>query len=153
FPAGWSGSTTWAFRIAFSPDGKVLAAAPGDVTGHDSKIILYDVTSAKEVRRLGGARGPVRAFAFAPDGKSLAVTAGDRTFCGWQPDTGKQLRLLEGGKEDPAALAYSGDGKTLALGGGRVIRLWSVAAGKEPRLIATTQTVKSLVFGNDQTLA
>jgi RNA polymerase sigma factor (sigma-70 family) len=152
-PPSHTGSTGWAFRVSFSPDGKTLAAAAGDLTGRDNEIRLWDVGTGKELRRFRGHQGAVRSFAFAPDGKTLASAGDDKTVRLWGPDTGKQLLLLRhGGKV--AALAYSPDGKTLAAGGDdRMIRFWGVAVGKELRPTKAPGMVKSIVFIDERTLA
>src|SRR4051812_41665624 len=54
--------------VAFSPDGKAVAAAAGD------GLRLWDVSSGKEVRRLGGRdENYFSAVAFSPDGNRLAA--------------------------------------------------------------------------------
>jgi RNA polymerase sigma factor (sigma-70 family) len=153
FPASSNGSSSWAFRIAFSPDGKTLAAASGDLTGGDSDIYLQDVHAGKELRRFRGHQGAVRAFTFAPDGQTLASGGADGTVRLWDPENGQQLHLLRGAAAEVAALAYSPDGKMLASGGTeRVIRLWSTD-GKELRQLPVPDAVKSVVFVDDGTLA
>jgi RNA polymerase sigma factor (sigma-70 family) len=153
FPPSHTGSTAWAFRIAFSPDGKSLAAAAGDLTGRDNEIRLWDVGTGKECRRFRGHQGAVRSFAFAPDGKTLASAGDDKTVRLWSPDTGKQLLLLQH-RGKVASLAYSPDGKTLASGeDDRLIHFWSVAAGNELRQTKASGLVKSIVFIDEQTLA
>ncbi len=152
-PLSRTGSDTWAFRVAFSPDGKTLAAASGDLTGQDSEIRLWEVATGKELGRFGGHKGAVRAFAFAPDGKTLASGGADRTVRLWEPGSARQLHLLGGIASEVSALAWSDDGKTLASGGDdRVIRLWS-PGGKELRKWTVPTTVKSIVFVDDQSLA
>src|SRR5262249_3687790 len=144
WPPSLTGSYTWGFRIAFSPDGKTVAAASGDLTGADSAIRLWD-RAGQEVRRFRGHEGAVRTVPFAPGGKTLATGGKDRTVRLWDPATGKQLHLLRAGGE-VAALAYSPDGKTLASGGGeRVIRLWG-PGGKEQGKLTVSGAVKSVVF-------
>src|SRR5262249_44649831 len=54
--------------VAFSPDGKTLAAA-----GRDGLIRLWDVAAYRELPCLGEKGRPVRSAAFSPDGKTLAV--------------------------------------------------------------------------------
>jgi WD40 repeat protein len=74
------------YSIAFSPDGKMLAAGMGD---RDPKVIkpadvvLVDVSTLEKRIALQGHRGPVHSLAFSPDGKLLASGSEDRTVRIW----------------------------------------------------------------------
>jgi RNA polymerase sigma factor (sigma-70 family) len=62
--------------VAFSPDGKRLAAAMGRRAGDakDGAVAILDLASWKELARLAdGSGGAVTAVAFSPDGKRLAT--------------------------------------------------------------------------------
>ena len=56
--------------VAFSPDGRQLAAAVG------RQVVLYDVATRKAVATLGDHPGPVTSVRFTPDGRSLVAAGG-----------------------------------------------------------------------------
>src|SRR5262249_42796215 len=67
-----SGPHTRAFGVAFSPDGRLLAAAY-----YDGLIRVRDPQTGRETRVFRGHTGPVHSVGFSPDGGLLASTAGD----------------------------------------------------------------------------
>src|SRR5262249_253533 len=97
--------------LAYSPDGKVIAA--GD---KDGKIRLFDgeTGEAKGVR--DDHRPAVPRLAFSPDGKTLASSSQDQTVKLWNIPEGKLRLTLKRGLL--WAVAFSPDGKLLATGGG-----------------------------------
>jgi RNA polymerase sigma factor (sigma-70 family) len=150
----YTGSPSWAFRVSFSPDGKLLASADGNITGKDNLLYLWDVTTGEELRRCRGHEGEVRCFAFAPDGKTLASSSADGTIRLWDPATGKELRRLLGHKGTVPALSYGPGGKVLASGGeDGVIRFWEAESGKELKQLKVAGPVQSLVIIDEQTVA
>lgn len=64
--------------IAFSPDGKLLAAA-GAWT-----VRVWDVASGREILNRDSHRGDIKSIAFSPDGKRLATASRDSTVLVWR---------------------------------------------------------------------
>jgi len=125
--------------VAFSPDGKTLAAG----SGHNG-VFLWDATTGKLLRRIEG-RSVGDNLAFSHDGRLLAVVRN------WQQDqegnivqlfdpaTGKVVRRIAGHGKLVRAVAFSPDGKHLATNSeDKTARVWEVATGKELRRFQTS---------------
>ncbi len=54
--------------VSFSPDGKRLATASGDMTA-----IIWDLASGQEILTLSGNKGWLKYACFSPDGKRIAT--------------------------------------------------------------------------------
>src|SRR5215813_12521880 len=85
-----------ATRLAFSPDGRLLATA----TFHTNTIKLWETATGRELRNLssGGTNttslSPV--FAFSPDSRLLAVSGGNNSVVVWDVTTGREVQTLAG---------------------------------------------------------
>jgi WD40 repeat protein len=129
--------------IAFSPDGRTLAAGYGD-KDDNNPIKLWDVASGKLLRTLKGHKSWVHNVAFSPDGRTLVSSGGiqdgdkwDPTIKLWDVASGRELRTLTMNRGQVHHVAFSPDGLTLAAGssdgevgsGDGTIILWSTTDG------------------------
>ena len=67
------------WRVAFSPDGRLLATTSADKTAR-----VWDPATGEHLRTLAGHEGGVWGVAFSPDGRLLATTSDDRTTRLWE---------------------------------------------------------------------
>ncbi len=104
------------YDIAYSPDGKWLAAASGD-PGQFGSARLWKVENGGKPaspRDLFESTDVVYTVAFSPDGKKIAAAGADRTVRVFEVETGKQLVLIEDHADWIFDVAFSPDGKRLA---------------------------------------
>jgi len=126
-------------HAAFAPDGKRLVVMEGG-----SNVRVFDPQTGKEMPALPAGNAGIYALAFAPDGKTLAIGHGDNTIQLFDLESAKELHKLTGyqGQHGQmniyqqhhglgSSIAFSPDATTVAAAGGGMVRLWSVATGKE----------------------
>jgi len=104
------------YDVAYSPDGKWLAAASGD-PGQFGSAKLWKVEAGGKFtpsRDLYESQDVVYSVAFSPDGKKIAAAGADRTVRVFEVETGKQLVLIEDHADWIFEVAFSPDGKRLA---------------------------------------
>jgi WD40 repeat protein len=137
--------------LAFSPDGRVLAA------GRYKEAQLLDSATQKVLASLPGHADVVRALAFSPDGKLLAAAGGAPAQSGevivWSLDNRERRAHLRGHNDAIYAVAFSHDSARVATASyDKLIRLWDATSGKE---VATLQdhidSVFALAFSPDGT--
>jgi RNA polymerase sigma factor (sigma-70 family) len=137
--------------VAYSPDGKLVAAA-----GDNATTFVWGAASGRQIHRLRGEGTYIYALTFAPDSASLLVGVENGSAAVWDLKTGKPGRPLPGKLRSLKVFAFSPDGKLLATGdGNRQLRLWDWAARTERwHVTAHPDSVQSVSFSPDgRTLA
>ena len=125
----FSGENMTPSTVAFSPDGKLIAAS-----GLTPRIALYDPVSRTALRSLDGHKDSVYRFAFSPDSKHLASGDGDGVLLLWDLSSTAPPRTLATHHPSTGELAFSPDGRSLASPrDGGLISTWDVATGKKTR--------------------
>jgi len=140
-------------KVAFSPDGKVLAAIY-----QNSNLIVWSVASAKQL--LSVEASGVTSLAFSPNGKEIVTGNGDGTIKLWEAATGKELRSFAGHTEwegssflgpDIFSIAFSPEGKTFVTASrDGTLKLWESASGNLLRTLSGHKSeVRSVAFSTN----
>jgi WD40 repeat protein len=109
---------TRAFALAFSPNGRFLAAA--DTQG---RIQVWDVSTRNLVHTIFQPGG-VWSLAFDSQGKRLAA-GGHKMVCVWDPNSGDELRKWPI-RDTSMSLSFDTNGKWLAAADFSVLHVWSL---------------------------
>ena len=108
----------WVSALAYTPDGKTLAAGFGSRShtgsAHNQVVQLVNPTTAKVKRTLTGFSGTIMGLEFLNAGQRLLVASQDRKLRLFETLSGALLGSWHQ-KSDPYSLAVSPDGNTLAV--------------------------------------
>jgi WD40 repeat protein/tetratricopeptide (TPR) repeat protein len=106
-----------ALAVAFSPDGRLLAAGGSGPTNADCQVCVYRLTSRQEQRRLAGHNYMVYGLSFHPVKPVLASGGSDRTVILWDLATGLPRHRWTAASNNPIRFAaYAPGGGLLAVG-------------------------------------
>jgi WD40 repeat protein len=138
------------FIAAVSPDGKILASRR-HLPAEDLSTRLWDTTTGREIRPLGGHQDVVLCLAYTPDGKALLSGGKDGRVIRWDAKTGKELHSYETGGRPVRAVAVSADGQTIAAGCQRnKVYLWELSSGKKLHEFETLPLLNDLGLGSPE---
>ncbi|KAJ3327417.1 hypothetical protein HDU76_011840 [Blyttiomyces sp. JEL0837] len=140
------GHTDTVYKVSYSHDGSKIASASKDGT-----VRIWDVGSAKELRRIDGHSDSVSSVCFSMDSKFLVSGSLDKNVILWDVESAVEVRRFEGHTEGVRSVCFSPDGFMIASGGvDCVVRLWDVETGVEIRkMMGHSKGVESVQFSND----
>ena len=122
--ADWNHNLTNAdgvYSVAFSPDGKQLAA--GSTRGW---IVVWDMHSGRELSSFHAHSAKVRTVAWHPDGTRLAAASEDGLISIWDTATWEQVLLLDGHETMVFSIAWNPNGRQLVSMSTEDTKLWDL---------------------------
>jgi WD40 repeat protein len=150
----------WLVRLAFSPDGKCIAA-----TERDSAVRFYETKTGKELwSKVLDLNNPYEnytsAIVFSPGGESIVAGATDHLLYVLSTADGQQRAQLKGHKWYPWALAFAPQSKTLySSGWDGAVRKWDMETAKQlpvpqgvrgSNVVAAAADGKTLAYVDDE---
>jgi WD40 repeat protein len=130
--------------LAFSPSGKLLAAADGEA------ILLWDAADGRELAALRGHRGDVHALVWRPEGRLLASAGSDKTLRIWDTTTRQPERIYRGHTAPILSLAWHKDGERLVSGDAAgILKWWDAGQDTRARLVGRWSGISALTFTED----
>ncbi len=128
--------------VAFSRDGKCLAAA-GGLCAKQGDVKIWNVDKQSVAVAIQGHSDCIYDVAFSPDGKLLATSSYDKLIKLWDTATGQEVRTLKDHIDAVYALAFTPDGKRLVSGSAdRGVKIWDVASGR--RLYTFSEAIEGI---------
>jgi WD40 repeat protein len=115
-------------NVAFSPDGRLLAAA-----SELSLAKVWETTPFREVATLRGFLQTVHSVGFSPDGTRLATSSDEKEAIRlWDLESRQQVLTLEGQDWGFMDCQFSPDGKILAsMNYAGILHLWQAPSWQE----------------------
>ncbi|WP_164016827.1 WD40 repeat domain-containing protein [Pyxidicoccus trucidator] len=131
-------------ELAFSPDGRRLAACSGHHLDSNFAAQVWEVASGEELANLQ--LDWIKSLTFSPDGQRLFTSGGPGQL--WELATGKPLLTIP--ETEYGAVDFSPDGQRLVTGGNdHVARLWDAVAARELQTFKLGNTVRAVAFSPD----
>jgi dipeptidyl aminopeptidase/acylaminoacyl peptidase len=104
----------WIRALAFSPDGRLLAAA-GGLVDRSSELIVWDVAGGGKRTLLRGKDACIEALAFSPDGRWLGVVDREQTARLLEAGSGREQARFGCGPAWQQFVAFSADSRRLIV--------------------------------------
>jgi WD40 repeat protein/serine/threonine protein kinase len=112
--------------VAFSPDGRLIAAGIGGPDrGFSGEIIIWEAQTGRELLTFGGHGAVINSVAFSPDGRRLVTGSADQTVKLWDARTGQEILTLRGHVAWVRKVTFSPDGQRLITASDDgTVRIW-----------------------------
>jgi WD40 repeat protein len=120
------------YRVAFSPDGKRLAAA---VWSEEDAALVWDVQTGKQTLRLSH-KGSCRSIQFSPDGTRLLTVGEDRRPIVWDAASGEELYRFPP-HEHPVwpEATFTADGRRILTWAAAGVKVWDAKTWAEVKTL------------------